>query len=350
MQPTAWCSVSSGTSRSVLPSGFACSGSPISLESSPDRPSLRICQSQYQRVPSLYRSRAILSRRRYLDVRRLQTCRHRPGRDVLAADRLLWPEHRRRRSHTAYHVIRSDAHGGRSYRSQLHFRWRSDGLRARCAVCAIHVDIAVSCSRRLRHVYVHPCSRRAAYARRHARQRLSIHVATRAAGRRSRHVRYLSQPQLDERLANLFAQVLSLGANAAENVQLSVTLPVGFVAQSAMLADQPCTVDSVDRNLVSCTLALLASNFSMQFQLLFVAPLPCTGTIHFEVRCDDDAVPASNSLSVTLQVLPSSKHDSPRRRHRNALASTFPSSWCSRSASACIPCLMYTCTSSGSHR
>ena len=112
-------------------------------------------------------------------------------------------------------------------------------------------------------------------------------------------------PSLDERLANLTAQVLSVGANAAENVQLSVTLPVGFAAQSAMLADQPCTVDSVDRNLVSCTLARVAANFSMQFQLLYVAPQPGTGTIHFEVSCDDDADTANNSRSVTVQVLPS---------------------------------------------
>ena len=112
-------------------------------------------------------------------------------------------------------------------------------------------------------------------------------------------------PIFDERPANLTALVLSGGANAAENVRLNVILPPGFVAQSAMLADRPCTVDSVDRNLVSCTLARVEVNAAMLFQLLYVAPQPGTETIHFEVSCDNDADLANNSLSVTVQVLPS---------------------------------------------
>jgi hypothetical protein len=104
--------------------------------------------------------------------------------------------------------------------------------------------------------------------------------------------------------AVLFAQLASQGANAAENVRLKLTFPAGYVLQSATLSGVPCTLDSANQHLATCTAAQMAPVTYAPVQVEFVAPAAGAGTLLFEATCDNDANPANDTLTLSLQVLP----------------------------------------------
>jgi hypothetical protein len=85
---------------------------------------------------------------------------------------------------------------------------------------------------------------------------------------------------------------------------VSVTLPTGFVIHSATLATQPCTIDSANPHLASCTAAQITDLNSLGLQVDFVAPEVGTRTLTIEATCDNDADPSNNSATLTIDVLP----------------------------------------------
>lgn len=109
-------------------------------------------------------------------------------------------------------------------------------------------------------------------------------------------------PGFDERVNSLFASLSAQGANASENVRLSVTLPADFVAQSATINGQPCPIDAAERHRVSCFLPRVESNASMRLD--FIAPQPGTRTALIEVTADNEVDVANNSRVITIETRP----------------------------------------------
>jgi hypothetical protein len=106
----------------------------------------------------------------------------------------------------------------------------------------------------------------------------------------------------DERPSALFGSLFAFGANASENVQVQVTLPAGFIAQSASLDGQPCALTAA--NLVHCSLAHMDAVSTASLSVQFVAPQPGSYAGSIEVSADRDTDPSNNSQALTFEILP----------------------------------------------
>jgi hypothetical protein len=81
------------------------------------------------------------------------------------------------------------------------------------------------------------------------------------------------QSGFDGRPQSYFATVEARGAQPSENVRLNVTLPTGFVAQSALINNQhPCPIDTAEPHRVSCPLGRVTDGANVRLD--FVAPEP----------------------------------------------------------------------------
>ena len=110
------------------------------------------------------------------------------------------------------------------------------------------------------------------------------------------------QPGFDERISSLHASVDALGANASENVRLTVTLPTSFVAQSATINGQPCPITAAEHHRVTCVLPRVAGTASMRVD--FIAPEPGTRTALVRVTADDEVDLSNNSRTITIETRP----------------------------------------------
>ncbi|HKS55834.1 MAG TPA: M12 family metallo-peptidase [Steroidobacteraceae bacterium] len=106
----------------------------------------------------------------------------------------------------------------------------------------------------------------------------------------------------DERPSSVSGTLFALGANASENVRVHLTLPAGFVAQSATLAGQSCALTAA--NVVNCSLARIEPVSTANLTVLFVAPQPGMYAGSIEVSADSDTDPSNNSQALTFEVLP----------------------------------------------
>jgi hypothetical protein len=108
----------------------------------------------------------------------------------------------------------------------------------------------------------------------------------------------------DGRVTLVSASVLAAGANASENIQVHVTLPAGFVVQTATFFNEPCTIPAATPNLVVCSAARIEATSSMFIALWYVAPQPGSYAGSIEVSAASDTDPSNNSATLNFEVMP----------------------------------------------
>jgi hypothetical protein len=107
----------------------------------------------------------------------------------------------------------------------------------------------------------------------------------------------------DGQLSLLSVNATALGANASENVHVSLSMPAGFTVQSAVFGNNVCTVDT-DAPQVTCFQARIEPFDPVEVRVLYVAPLTGTFTGSVQVSADRDTDPTNNSRTIPFEVVP----------------------------------------------
>lgn len=109
----------------------------------------------------------------------------------------------------------------------------------------------------------------------------------------------------DGRTAFLVATVAAAGANASDDVRVSVSLPQGFSFQSGQLQQAQCVVQPGASNMASCSMPRLNAGDHAVLQVAYVAPEPGVYNGSIAVAASDDTDPENNSQAIAFNVAPS---------------------------------------------